>query len=78
MRESQNLGFFSTILFLLIAFYMFAAVVHGNIKFGLRFFKWTFYPMVPGETFVNTFLVNALLMNLYTPALVYFITELYR
>ena len=57
---------------------MFAATVHGNIKFGLRFFNWTFYPLVPGETFVNTFLVNALLMNLYTPALIFYITEMYQ
>ena len=57
---------------------MMIATLHGNIKFGLRFFSITFYPLVPGETFVNSFLINAILMNLYTPALVYMIVDLFR
>jgi hypothetical protein len=57
---------------------MMTATLHGNIKFGLRFFSITFYPLVPGETFVNSFFINAILMNLYTPALVYMIVDLFR
>lgn len=54
------------------------ASVQGNIKFGLRFFSLTFYPLVPGETFVNSFMINALLMNIYMHALIYLITDLFR
>jgi len=57
---------------------MMFATVHGNIKFGLRFFSITFYPLVPGETFVNSFLINAILMNLYSTSLVYFLVDLFR
>ena len=78
MRLSENLGFLSTLGFLFVCFYIYASAIHGNVKFGLRFFSFTFYPLVPGETFVNSFLVNALLMNLYTPACIFFICDLFR
>eukprot|EP00826_Nyctotherus_ovalis_P047686 TRINITY_DN5521_c0_g1_i11.p1 TRINITY_DN5521_c0_g1~~TRINITY_DN5521_c0_g1_i11.p1 ORF type:complete len:281 (+),score=70.50 TRINITY_DN5521_c0_g1_i11:856-1698(+) len=60
------LGFF--------AYYLLWACVQGNIKFGMRMFCFTFYPMAPGETFMNSFLVNVLLFNIWSVALAHFCT----
>ena len=78
LGRSENLGFLSTVAFLFVILYVYFSAIHGNIKFGLRFFSVTFYPLVPGETFCNSFIVNAILLNLYTPACVFFICDLFR
>jgi len=78
LSQSVNLGFFGVILFMFVGFYMFACAMHGNIKVGLRFFNFSFYPLVPGETFVTAFFVNALLMNIYMVALIYQVNDLFR
>ena len=44
--EDADLGFLGTVLFGLLSFYLLAAAFKGNVKFGLRFFCITFYPMV--------------------------------
>ena len=77
-RASWTFGFMSTIYFYWIILWLFASIVHGQLKFGMRFFQMTVYPMVPGETFVNSFLINALILNVYTPALTYFIVDMFR
>jgi len=46
----------------------------GNIKFGLRFFCFTFYPLKKEETFMNAFMVNILMFNVWSIALVHFCT----
>jgi len=68
----------ATIVFCFFGYYLFYATVIGNIKFGLRFFTISFYPMVPKETFVNSFIVNALSMNMWVVALVYLLVDLFR
>ena len=68
----------STIIFCFFGFYMFYATVLGNIKFGLRFFSLSFFPMVPKETFVNSFIANAFVMNIWMVALVYELVDLFR
>lgn len=78
MFNSPNTSFIGVIFFIFIGYYMFYATVKGNIKFGLRFFSFTFYPLVPGETFVNSFLINAVLMNIYMHGLIYSIIDLFR
>jgi len=76
--HTSNWSFISILLFLAIGYYLFMATVQGNIKFGLRFFSLNFYPLVPGETFVNSFMVNAFMMNVYMYALTYWIVDLFR
>lgn len=63
--ENSNVSFFATVLFAFIGYYFMFCALKGNVKLGLRFFCFTFYPMVPKETFVNSFLFNALLMNIW-------------
>lgn len=78
LSESPNWSFLSSIFFCFFGFYFFYATCLGNIKFGLRFFSLSFYPMVPKETFVSSFIINAILMNVWMIALVYEIIDLFR
>lgn len=78
LMQSPNWSFLSAICFSFWGYYLFYATVIGNIKFGLRFFSMTFYPLVPKETFVSSFIVNAILMNFWMVALIYEIVELLR
>lgn len=66
------------IFYILTGVYLLLAAIHGQIKVGLRFFNFTFYPIIPGETFTNAFFVNALLMNIYMVALTYNMVDLFR
>ena len=75
---SKNWSFLATPCFTAFGFYLFYATLMGNIKFGLRFFSLNFYPMVPRETFVNSFVVNAFLMNVWMYALIYELVDLFR
>ena len=45
LTNSKNLGLLGIILYILIGLYLFAATFKGQIKFGLRFFNFTFYPL---------------------------------
>lgn len=56
-------GLFGTVAYGCFAYYLLLAVIKGNFKFGLRvplFF--TIHPMKVGETLMNSFLVNVLLI----------------
>lgn len=75
---SQNWGFLSIVFFIFTGFYLFLATLHGNVKFGLRIFSFTFYPLIPQETFLSAFLVNAILLNVVMCALTYLIVDLFR
>lgn len=68
----------STIFFSFYGYYMFYCTTVGNIKFGLRFFSLSFYPMVPKETFVSSFIINAILMNFWMVSLIYWLIDLFR
>jgi len=78
LHQSKNFSFLGPVLFIVIGYYIFACAVHGNIKFGLRFFTLNFYPMVPQETFLNSFLVNSLMLNIYMHSVTYFMCDLFR
>ena len=73
----SDAGFMATISFTLIALYLLWCAFKGNVKFGLRCFCFTFFPLVPNETFMNSFLFNALLMNLWTVALIQFCSQIF-
>ena len=45
---------------------------------GLRFFVISFYPLVPRETFVNSFFANCLAMNLWMISLTCFMTIIFK
>lgn len=44
--ENSNASFFATVLFAFIGYYFMFCAIKGNVKLGLRFFCFTFYPMV--------------------------------
>lgn len=78
MLEGMRKGhvqFLSTAVFAGIAVYLLLATIKGNIKFGLRFFCVTFYPIRPNETFLSAFLFNTWLINIWTFSLLEFLTQ---
>jgi len=72
--EERNTGFVAIIFFGFFSYYLLWACMKGNIKFGIRCFCFTFYPMLPNETFMNSFIVNVLLFNIWSIALTHFLT----
>ena len=74
----KNWSFLSIVGFCFFAGYMYYATFLGNVKFGLRFFSITFYPMVPGETFTNSLIINVFFMNLWMYSLIYHIVNMFR
>lgn len=78
LTSSPNWSFIGPVLFIAIASYLFYATMVGNIKVGLRFFTIQFYPMIPGETFTNSFIINAIVMNIWMHSLVYWLVDLNR
>mmetsp|Transcript_44748 Transcript_44748/g.32779 ORF Transcript_44748/g.32779 Transcript_44748/m.32779 type:complete len:194 (+) Transcript_44748:306-887(+) len=75
--EDSSASFFATVLLAFMGYYMMLCAIKGNVKVGMRFFFFTFYPMVPKETFVNAFFFNALLINVWMFALVQFIVQMF-
>lgn len=66
-------GLFGTIAYGLFSFYLLWCVIKGNFKFGLRVpFLFSIHPMKVGETMVNSFLFNTLLLLLASTTLVQF------
>lgn len=45
LSQSKNWGFLGIILYIFVGFYLFLAAMHGQIKLGLRFFQFSFYPL---------------------------------
>jgi LMBR1 domain-containing protein 1 len=75
--EQSKVSVLATILFALIGYYMMVAAIKGNVRVGMRVLCFTFYPLLPNETFVNSFVFNAILMNLWMFALVQFLTDMF-
>lgn len=75
--EQSKVSVLATILFALIGYYMMIAAIKGNVRVGMRVLCFTFYPLLPNETFVNSFVFNAILMNLWMFALVQFLTDMF-
>ena len=68
--ENSNVSVLATILFAFIGYYLMLAAIKGNVRVGMRLFCFTFYPLLSNETFVNSFIFNAMLMNILMFALV--------
>lgn len=69
------LDFFSTAAFDLLAVYILWANIQGNLKFGLRFYWQTFYPLQPNETFLNSLVFNIWFVHLWTMTLGQYLTQ---
>jgi len=68
--EASPVGFLASVVLIAIGFFLALCALRGNVKFGLRFFFIHFYPIVPKETFVNAFMANCCVMNLWMCALI--------
>ena len=75
--QNQNLGFMASVIFVVIGYYLLMCTMHGNLKVGIRFLAFTFYPVKPQETMMNSFLINAMLMNAYMYSLTYYIADIF-
>jgi LMBR1 domain-containing protein 1 len=68
-------GLFGTVAYGLFSFYLLWCVIKGNFRFGLRIpFIFSIHPMKVGETMMNSFLFNCLLILLSSMAVVQFCT----
>ena len=76
--EQSKVSVLATIMFAFIGYYMMLAAIKGNVRVGMRLLCFTFYPLLPNETFVNSFIFNAMLMNLWMFGLVQFLTDLFN
>ena len=76
--SESPVSFFATLLLIFTGFYFVLSAFKGNVKLGLRFFVVSFYPLVPKETFVNAFMANCLVMNLWMVALTNYMTLLFK
>ena len=76
--ETSPLGFLSGLTIVVIGMFLTLCAVRGNVKLGLRFFFVSFYPIIPKETFTNSFMANCMVMNLWMSALIQFMNILFR
>jgi LMBR1 domain-containing protein 1 len=76
--ENSKVSVLATIVFAFIGYYMMLAAIKGNVRVGMRLLCFTFYPLLPNETFVSAFIFNAMLMNLWMFALVQFLTDMFK
>lgn len=76
--ETSPLGFLATVFLVATGFFLMVCALRGNVKLGLRFFFVNFYPVVPKETFVNAFMANCLVMNLWMTALIFYMNVIFR
>lgn len=53
---------------ILCGYYFLLSAFKGNIKLGMRFLFVTFYPIAAKDTYVNSFFINAIVLNLYSVA----------
>jgi len=76
--EKTPAGFLASVIIAGIGIYLMVCAMRGNVKLGLRFFFISFYPVVPKETFINSFMANCMVLNLWMASLVQFINVLFR
>lgn len=76
--EISPLNFLASVIIIAIGMFLVITALHGNIKLGLRFFFISFYPVVPKETFVNSFMANCMVMNLWMAAIIQFMNVIFR
>ena len=78
MFDSTIFSFFGTISVAIFSFYMLIVAIKGNFKLGLRFFIIPIHPMKYGDTLMNTFLFNVILVLFYSIPCVQFCTQAFQ
>jgi len=69
-------GLFGTFFYGIFAFWLLWCVIKGNFKFGLRVpFLFSIHPMKVGETMMNSFLFNTLLLMLASVTITQFCSD---
>ena len=76
--ENSAFSFFASLLLIFSGLYLMVCALRGNVKMGLRFFVVSFYTVVPRETFVNSFMANCLVMNLWMVSLTQFMVIMFK
>ncbi len=76
--ETSSVGFLASVVLTGIGIFFMICALRGNVKLGLRFFFVSFYPIVPRETFINAFMANCLVVNLWMTALISFMNVMFR
>lgn len=75
--EDSVFSYLATVFFILWGLYCLLCAMMGHTKFGMRFFFVSFYPLSPKETFVNAFLANCLLFNIYAHSITHWLALSY-
>lgn len=76
--EVSKASVIATVLFAFIGYYFMFAAIKGNVRIGMRCFCFSFYPLMPNETFVNAFIFNAMIMNIWMFALIQYMTDMFK
>eukprot|EP00347_Sterkiella_histriomuscorum_P002802 403366747 len=71
----NKVSIIGSIIFIIMAFYLLVISVYGNFTYGYRTACFTFYPITENETQLNSFMFNAMLMNVLTTYIVQFTCE---
>eukprot|EP00658_Telonema_sp_P-2_P069645 TRINITY_DN589_c0_g1_i1.p1 TRINITY_DN589_c0_g1~~TRINITY_DN589_c0_g1_i1.p1 ORF type:complete len:309 (-),score=87.95 TRINITY_DN589_c0_g1_i1:369-1295(-) len=71
-------GFFGTTLFAIFSFHLVLCVIWGNMEFGLNCICFKLHPLVPGETIMSSFLMNAMVLGVTSFSTVQFITQAFQ
>jgi LMBR1 domain-containing protein 1 len=72
-------GFLGVIAYAIFAFYLLLCVIKGVVKFGMRFFFFLpVFPMKVGETMMNSFLFNILLMIVAAITVTHFCSDAFE
>jgi len=71
-------GFAGVSLYALFSFYLMLCVLKGNSKWGLSIGCFTLHPMEPGNTLMQSFLINTLLLALCSFSVVQFVMQAFK
>eukprot|EP01007_Sphenomonas_quadrangularis_P001578 NODE_257_length_1725_cov_138.060859_g192_i0.p1 GENE.NODE_257_length_1725_cov_138.060859_g192_i0~~NODE_257_length_1725_cov_138.060859_g192_i0.p1 ORF type:complete len:521 (+),score=155.82 NODE_257_length_1725_cov_138.060859_g192_i0:34-1596(+) len=78
IQLDQVFNLFGTLAYALFTFYLLWAVTKGCIKVGTRFLLFEIHPMKPGDTLMNSFLFNSMLILLTATAVVQFASQAFQ
>lgn len=73
---NKNLDMINAVIFLIMSVYLLMVAIRGNSTYGFRFACFTFYPLTENETQLNSFLFNALILNMISTCIVSFTCSL--
>lgn len=71
----NNMEFMAAILYQFLGYYFLFSAFRGNFKFGLRNYMYSFYPLLPNESFANAFLFRAFASCVWTFTMLQFLSS---